>query len=66
MKYFGQEKLLSRMLSDMRDVEGNGLVTSSGHTINTSVLFIVGDNLGSQLVVMLKMSVLPLTFVGTA
>lgn len=66
MKYFGQEKLLSRMLSDMRDVEGNGLVTSSGHTINTSVLCIVGDNLGSQLVVMLKMSVLPLTFVGTA
>ncbi|KAI2643064.1 hypothetical protein H4Q32_029533 [Labeo rohita] len=32
MKYFGHEKLFSRMLSDIRDIEENGIVTSSGHT----------------------------------
>ncbi|RXN21988.1 hypothetical protein ROHU_023872 [Labeo rohita] len=29
MKYFGHEKLFSRMLSDIRDIEENGIVTSS-------------------------------------
>lgn len=48
MKYFGHEKLFSRMLSDIRDIEENGIVTSSGHTVRATVLCIVGDNLGSH------------------
>ncbi|KAA0702250.1 FRAS1-related extracellular matrix protein 2 ECM3 -like protein NV domain-containing protein 1 [Triplophysa tibetana] len=48
MKYFGQEKLFSRMLSDMRDLEDNGLVTCSGHTVYTTAMCIVGDNLGQH------------------
>lgn len=48
MKYFGQEKLFSRMLSDMRDLEDNGLDTCSGHTVYATALCIVGDNLGQH------------------
>lgn len=62
-KYFGLEKLFSRMLSDIKELEHNGLVTSSGHIVRATVFCIIGDNLG--LVVILKISVLPLTVVGS-
>ena len=47
-KYFGRDKLFSRMLSDVRELEDNGIVTSSGYTVRATVLCIVGDNLGSH------------------
>lgn len=47
-KYFGHEKVFSRMFSDLRELEDNGLVTSSSHTVRATVLCIVGDNLGSH------------------
>lgn len=47
-KYFGQEKLFSRMLSDIKELEHNGLVTSSGHIVRAMVFCIIGDNLGSH------------------
>lgn len=36
------------MLSDLRQLEEHGLVTSSGHVVRATVIFIVGDNLGSH------------------
>lgn len=47
-KYFGHERVFSKMFSDLRELEDNGLVTSSGHTVQATVLCIVGDNLGSH------------------
>lgn len=48
LKYFGHEKLFSKMLSDIKELEDKGLVTSSGHIVRATVLCIVGDNLGSH------------------
>lgn len=47
-KFFGHDKLFARMLSEVRELEEHGLVTSSGHVVRATVLSIVGDNLGSH------------------
>lgn len=45
-KYFAQDKVFARMLSDMRELERNGLVTSSGQVVRATILCIAGDKLG--------------------
>lgn len=47
-KYFGQDTVFSRMLSDLRQLEEHGIVTTSGHVVRATLLSIVGDNLGSH------------------
>lgn len=46
-KYFGHDKLFSTMLSDLRDLETNGLEIS-GHAVKAAGFCITGDNLRSQ------------------
>lgn len=46
-KYFGHEKVFSTMLSDIKELETNGLVIS-GHVFKATVFCIAGDNLGSH------------------
>lgn len=46
-KYFANDKLFSTMLSDLRDLETNGLEIS-GHAVKAAVFCITGDNLGSH------------------
>ncbi len=46
-KYFGHDKVFSTMLSDIKELETNGLVIS-GHVVKASVFCIAGDNLGSH------------------
>lgn len=47
-KYFGHQRVFSKMFSDLRELEDNGFVSSSGHTVRATLLCIVGDNLGSH------------------
>lgn len=47
-KSFGQDRVFSRMLSDLKQLEEQGLVTTSGHVVRATVASIVGDNLGSH------------------
>ncbi|XP_058230692.1 uncharacterized protein LOC131343210 [Hemibagrus wyckioides] len=47
-KSFGQDKVFSRMLSDLRQLEEHGIVNTSGHVVRATIISIVGDNLGSH------------------
>lgn len=47
-KAFGQERVFSRTLSDLKQLEDHGFVTISGHVVRATVMSIVGDNLGSH------------------
>lgn len=47
-KYFGQNTVFSRMLSELRQLEEHGLVTTSGHVVRATIITVVGDNLGSH------------------
>lgn len=47
MKSIGQDMIFSKMLSELRELEEHGLVTSSGHVVRATAIFI-GDNLGSH------------------
>ncbi|KAF7641351.1 hypothetical protein LDENG_00283860, partial [Lucifuga dentata] len=46
-KYFGHDKVFSKMLLDINELEMNGLVIS-GHVVKATVFCIAGDNLGSH------------------
>lgn len=46
-KYFGHDKVFSTMLSDIKELETNGLVIS-GHVVKATIFCIAGDNLGSH------------------
>lgn len=46
-KYFGHDKVFSTMLSDIKELEANGLVIS-GHVVKATIFCIAGDNLGSH------------------
>ncbi|XP_036436901.1 uncharacterized protein LOC118815075 [Colossoma macropomum] len=46
-KYFGHINVFSTMLSDIKELETNGLVIS-GHVVKATVFCIAGDNLGSH------------------
>ena len=47
-KSFGQDIVFERLLSDLRQLEEHGLVTTSGHVVRATIISIVGDNLGSH------------------
>lgn len=46
-KYFGHDKVFSKMLSDIKELETNGLVIS-GQVVKATIFCISGDNLGSH------------------
>lgn len=47
LKYFGHDIIFSKMLSDLRDLEVNRLI-SSEHVFKATLFCIIGDNLGSH------------------
>lgn len=47
-KFFGQEKLFSSLVSDLKDIEEIGFETVDGNTLKGSLIAISGDNLGSH------------------
>ena len=48
-KSFGPDTVFSRMLSDLRQLEDHGLVTTAGHAVRATVITIVGDKFGVTL-----------------
>ncbi|XP_056623445.1 uncharacterized protein LOC130436632 isoform X2 [Triplophysa dalaica] len=46
-KHFGHEKVFSRLIADLKDLEDNG-ITVAEETFKGTVLCIAGDNLGSH------------------
>lgn len=46
--YFGQTKIFSKLLSDVKELDENGIVTYSGDIVHATIVAIVGDNLGSH------------------
>ncbi|XP_065149445.1 uncharacterized protein [Paramisgurnus dabryanus] len=47
-KYFGQDKVFSRLIGDLKDLEDSGFQLEDGSHIKASLLAICGDNLGSH------------------
>lgn len=47
-KHFAYDKLYAKMLSGLRDLKRDGIVTRSGQVMQTTVLCIVADILGSH------------------
>ena len=47
-KYFGMDMVFQRLVSDLQDIEENGLKIGGKQNVPASVLFILGDNLGSH------------------
>lgn len=50
-KYFGQEKVFSRLISDLKDIESTGIRINDGEDqkhVNGTVFSVLGDNLGSH------------------
>ena len=47
-KTFGHAKVFSRLLTDLKKLEKDGVTVANGQTLHATVLCIVGDNLGSH------------------
>lgn len=50
-KYFGQEKVFSRLISDLKDIESTGICINDGKNqkhVSVTVFLVLGDNLGSH------------------
>ncbi len=45
---FGQEKVFSSIITDLKDLEHTGIETDDGKTLKAALISICGDNLGSQ------------------
>lgn len=48
LKYFGQKKVFSQLISDLKDLESGGIQLYDGMCVKGSVISIIGDNLGSH------------------
>lgn len=46
--FFGQEKVFSCLLRDLKDLERSGIAVAEGETVKGVVIAIAGDNLGSH------------------
>lgn len=49
-KTFGQEKVFSSIITDLKDLEDTGIKTDDGNTLKAALISICGDNLGSHCV----------------
>jgi len=47
-RFFGQEKVFSTLVNDLKQMEENGIEYGDGETVKGSVIAITGDNLGSH------------------
>lgn len=47
---FGQEKVFSRLVADLKDLEDSGFQLQDGSNLKASLIAICGDNLGSHVV----------------
>lgn len=47
-KTFGQEKVFSSIITDLKDLEDTGIETDDGNTLKAALISICGDNLGSH------------------
>lgn len=47
-KCFGQDKIFSRLIADLKDLEDSGFQLEDGRYLKASVIAICGDNLGSH------------------
>lgn len=49
-KCFGQDKIFSRLIADLKDLEDSGFQLEDGRYLKASLIAICGDNLGSHCV----------------
>ena len=48
LQFFGQERIFSRLVKDLKEIEDFGIDIGVGHNIKGAVVCILGDNLGSH------------------
>lgn len=48
LKFFGQDKIFSRLIADLKDLEDSGFQLEDGRYLKASVIATCGDNLGAH------------------